>query len=247
MSNYIVILLCILLSFNVGSSQDFVSQEKDSTAIFFANTITAHDLKKHLYVLCSDSLEGRETGEPGQKKAAIYMKDFFERELNIQPLSQLSEGYFQKFPLTIKYPVGGELKVGEKQFSYKKDFYYLKVNSEANIVASEMVYLGYGIDDESYSDYKNMTVTGKVAVIHSGVPNILHNNKRAALWVSNWRAKLDVATKRGLKALLIIDDDLEQNLVKQKHFIESPYVKLSTDTLDFCLYFIFHQTLHKNY
>jgi hypothetical protein len=38
---------------------------QDSTALYFANSITTQDLKTHLYVLASDSLEGRETGKKG--------------------------------------------------------------------------------------------------------------------------------------------------------------------------------------
>ncbi len=41
----------------------------------YANTITASELKDHLYTFASDEFEGRETGEPGQKKAAEYLKN----------------------------------------------------------------------------------------------------------------------------------------------------------------------------
>ena len=33
----------------------------------FSETIIEEDLKQHMLVLASDSLEGRETGKPGQK------------------------------------------------------------------------------------------------------------------------------------------------------------------------------------
>ncbi len=36
-------------------------------------TITAEDLKKHLYIIAADSMEGRETGSAGQKKAGRYL------------------------------------------------------------------------------------------------------------------------------------------------------------------------------
>lgn len=39
----------------------------------YMNTITADDLKKHLYIVASDEMEGRDTGEPGQKKAGEYL------------------------------------------------------------------------------------------------------------------------------------------------------------------------------
>jgi len=50
----------------------------------FAKTITAEDLKKHLYTIAGPEMEGRETATPGQKKAAAYIEQHF-RQLGLQP------------------------------------------------------------------------------------------------------------------------------------------------------------------
>ena len=50
----------------------------------YANTINKKDLFKHISVFSSDSLEGRETGKPGQKKAAKKIIDSY-KEFIIQP------------------------------------------------------------------------------------------------------------------------------------------------------------------
>lgn len=47
------------------------------TAMMYAETITAKDLGKHLFIYASDEFEGRLTGEPGQKKAVNYLRDFY--------------------------------------------------------------------------------------------------------------------------------------------------------------------------
>ena len=39
----------------------------------YMKTISADDLKKHLYIIAADSMEGRETGSTGQKKAGKYL------------------------------------------------------------------------------------------------------------------------------------------------------------------------------
>ncbi|KAF2519291.1 M28 family peptidase [Flavobacterium salilacus subsp. salilacus] len=44
----------------------------------YMNTITAADLKKHLYIVASDEMEGRDTGTPGQKKAGKYLISQYE-------------------------------------------------------------------------------------------------------------------------------------------------------------------------
>src|SRR5687768_6801097 len=56
----------------------------------FAKTITPADLKKHLFVVASAEMEGRETATPGQKKAAAYIESQF-RALGLQPAN--GEGY----------------------------------------------------------------------------------------------------------------------------------------------------------
>lgn len=84
-----------------GASKDTANNEhKNDTnidyAAKYAKTITAKDLGKHLFVYASDEFEGRDTGEPGQKKAVNYLRDFYKNEGIISPLG--SDNYFQKVP-----------------------------------------------------------------------------------------------------------------------------------------------------
>ena len=62
----------------------------------FANTITASELKEHLYTFASDEFEGRNTGEPGQKKAAEYIVNEYE-SLGIKAPKGM-DNYYQVIP-----------------------------------------------------------------------------------------------------------------------------------------------------
>jgi Zn-dependent M28 family amino/carboxypeptidase len=73
---------------------------QNKTVTDFANTITAQELKEHLYVYASDYFGGRETGTKGQKIAVDFLRDYYIRQ-NI-PSAQGSEHYFQKMRLKIK-------------------------------------------------------------------------------------------------------------------------------------------------
>lgn len=55
------------------------AQKKNKTAEKFAQTISAADLKNYLFVLASPEMQGRETGTEGQRKAAEYLKQQFQR------------------------------------------------------------------------------------------------------------------------------------------------------------------------
>ncbi len=62
--------------------------------IKYSNTININDLYDHIEILSSDSLEGRETGKPGQKMAAHYIANHF-KNIGIPPFKRNT--YFQKF------------------------------------------------------------------------------------------------------------------------------------------------------
>lgn len=69
---------------------------KDKTNLDYANTITAANLKKQLYVYASDSMEGRMTGTKGQHKAAAYIRDFYVNHDIASPPNV--DNYYQNIP-----------------------------------------------------------------------------------------------------------------------------------------------------
>ncbi|MDF1516750.1 MAG: M28 family metallopeptidase [Lutibacter sp.] len=92
-----IVLFISLLSF--GFNNTVVAQAAESVEITgklaqkFAAGITEADLKTHLYIIASDEFEGRNTGEPGQKLAAEYIKDFYITRGIASPLG--GNNYFQ--------------------------------------------------------------------------------------------------------------------------------------------------------
>lgn len=62
----------------------------------YAATITAKDLGNHLFTYASDEFEGRETGEPGQKTAIEYLKNFYVTQGIASPIG--GDDYFQEVP-----------------------------------------------------------------------------------------------------------------------------------------------------
>jgi hypothetical protein len=67
---------------------------EDAEKLRFANSINVVDLERHLAILASDSLEGRETGQRGQKMAAEYIANHF-KAIGIPPYK--GKTYYQKF------------------------------------------------------------------------------------------------------------------------------------------------------
>src|SRR5689334_16007160 len=102
--------LMILLA--LGSTvQSFAQKVAKPDA--YAKTITAADAKKHLYIIASPEMGGRETGTEGQRKAAAYIENYFQ-QLGLQPGS--SNGYQQPYTLYQDSLISASVEVNGKTF-----------------------------------------------------------------------------------------------------------------------------------
>ncbi len=72
-----ILLLLLTISIVSCASKKVIEINEDDIKNKFAAEIKADDLKEHLYILASDSLEGRRTGEKGQKMAANYITAYY--------------------------------------------------------------------------------------------------------------------------------------------------------------------------
>ena len=80
--------LLLILALSVGCSQENASDK-------YAETITSEELSDLIYEFSSDKFEGRNTGEPGQKLAVEFIRDFYKSNNIIK--AENTEDYFQKF------------------------------------------------------------------------------------------------------------------------------------------------------
>lgn len=93
MKKYLILLFLITSTISCSSQKASIS---DIPPTKYLNTITAEDLKKHLTIIASDEMEGRETGSPGQKKAGVYLINQY-KENNIT-FPNGAVDYYQKIP-----------------------------------------------------------------------------------------------------------------------------------------------------
>ncbi len=129
----------------------------------FAKTITEEDLKKHLYVVASAEMEGRETATNGQRKAAVYIEDHF-KKLGLQPGNGAS--YQMNYDVYQDSLVGAALEVNGQAFNLDKDFNPSVSNIPATLRFSEVVFIGSNAIDS----LKNANLGGKLLMIVGIVP-----------------------------------------------------------------------------
>jgi len=236
-------------------STTIFSCKSEANPIAYADSITQEELKEMLYTYASDEYEGRETGEPGQKKAVEFIKQHY-LDLGISsPIA--SDDYFQEVPLQIvKTPTVG-ITVNEQAFEYYKDFIAYGTAQSDLITASEIVYAGYGIVDEKYNSYENLDVKGKIVIIKAGEPkdkagnNLLTGDKVASKW-NNGRAgiatKRDAAKDKGAKAVFFMDNELFNRYAPfyQKRDADGGHKRLSLISKDKAMHlFLINDTMGK--
>ena len=210
-------ILVIGLTMACNSSQKTVKDQtgtKEATIAVdpkvFAESITEAKLKEQLYIYASDEFEGRETGQPGQKKAVEYLKAYYEK-LGI-PAAKKDGDYFQKVPLEVSQLPKGSLTVKGEAFPLGDDFLTF---SKAIGKYDKIVYAAYGIETDAYSDYKGLDVKDKIILIKAGEPidkngnYILSGSKEKSIWSNMSESigkRMELATSKGAAGVLYFDE-----------------------------------------
>jgi len=198
-----------------------------------AATITVKDLKKHLRFLASDKLEGRETGTRGQREAAEYIADEF-RDYGLPTIGENKTSYYQKVPLITEDWQDISITVNGNEFEHLKDFYSFSKTNRPRISTKrdEVIYLGYGIEDENYSDYEGIDVKGKIILIYQGEPRDKDNvsyitgKTEASEWTDNYKEKLQLAKKKGVRSVLMIERNIPFYVHKYNYRLRKTYFRL---------------------
>ncbi len=176
----------------------------------YAGIIRTSELQKHLKVIASDEMEGRETGTEGQRKAAAYIENFFKTTGFTAPAPL--KGYQQLYPLHKDSLISSTLKIGKTTAAYGTDYISpVATNEAAKIKGKKIVFAGYGIEDNSYNDYAGLDVKGKLVVIMMGEPKkdgnfVVSGSKKTSEWTTQGLSKkLVLAAQKGAKAVILVN------------------------------------------
>lgn len=195
--------------FVFSSLASVAQQNTDDTGWKYAQSITEQKLKDILTVVASDQMQGRETGTEGQRRAAIYIQNQFKQIGLMAP--QGLDGYQQKYPLYRDSLVAESVSLGGQDLSGQGESSVIPGSGLSQTIKSnEIVFAGYGIDDEKYSDYKGKNVKGKVVVLLNSEPMengsyILTGTDKTSRWSFGATQKAAAALKHGALAVLFID------------------------------------------
>ena len=218
---------------SVGLAQRPVDTLGLASGIQWAETITPQELKSHAYILASDSLQGRETGTPGQRMAAQYL----EAEMQKLGLPRVGDNYSYAQQIAFEKSSWSRISVSVsgEEFRHLRDFYgYPALANETNRVINDVIFLGYGIDSENYSDYKNAgDLSGKVAVVLAGEPfnkkgiSSVTGKADTSAWSTSLSLKQAAAERAGLSVLLVVESEIQREITKHRARIIDSSLKLA--------------------
>ncbi len=179
---------------------------------------------EHTRVLSSDEYEGRAPGTPGESLTVSYIVDQFKR-IGLRPGG--SDGtYVQKVPLvgitadpntTLILRSGGRAQT----LRFKDDFvaWTKRVVEEARLDASELVFVGYGVQAPEYNwdDYKGIDLKGKTMVVLVGDPPVADPadpsrldptvfGGKAMTYYGRWTYKYEMGARMGAAGVLIVHE-----------------------------------------
>lgn len=198
-------------------SQPMVKDDSDPS-FRLASSISSAKLRDHMKVLASDSLEGRETGKKGIQLAADYISKNL-RNLGLYA-KDARAGYFQPVAFTYSKWIDTDMYINGTRYRLLWDYLALpELNENKEFIKDkEVIFLGYGIDDSKYSDFKKVDVKDKIIMINKGEPwdkngnSYITGTKDTSAWSKDINMKLKAAKDKGAKLVLIIEDDIKRKV-----------------------------------
>ncbi|MBB1060769.1 M28 family metallopeptidase [Marilutibacter spongiae] len=190
---------------------------KDTATHVFEPGINAGDFAERVKTLASDAFEGRAPGSEGETRTLDYLKSQFEA-MGLKPGN--GDSWFQDVPMVettadestvLKLDVKGEPR--ELKFGSDMVIGTRTGEPEVKIDASELVFVGYGVNapEQGWNDYAGVDVKGKTVVMFVNDPGFhakdesLFEGKRMTYY-GRWTYKYEEAARQGAAAAIIIHD-----------------------------------------
>ncbi len=194
---YQTIILVLLLILKSAAAQEDVLK-----------AITVQNLKHHLSIIASDSMQGRSFDMPsGLNSTAEYLRQNVV-EMGLKPGV---EGYFQEFVVHANQPVDKNsflsiLNPEKTEVFRTPSVICTNSKTERLELQGSVVFAGFGLKDnlKEYDDFANIDVSDKVVLFSAGTPETFRNKKDGLTDYRAERRKVQTAFEKGAKAVVVV-------------------------------------------
>lgn len=167
---------------------------------------TDEQLKRHISILASDSLLGREAGTDGEIMARDYIISQFE---NIGLKPYFESGFSQQFTFKDGADFSDSyVKFNSEIYKSGEDFYPLN-NSKNAEISAQIINVGYGIMSQelSHNDYPNhAALPDKIFLMEMSVPGGYANFEKYGE-SADLDKRIELASRFGAQAVLLVNND----------------------------------------
>ena len=170
-------------------------EERHQALLDHSELITPELLRSHLEIIAHDSLKGRETGTEGERIAAQYLIDQYER-MGVSPKG--TDGYRQPFMLNAErvdslvyrtYSVqnGDTTLVSHSLESSDSMADYMRIFGGSEPLNGDVVFGGFGVDDPERDVHQTDTekMRGNWVVIFEDMPTVVDGDTLINPEISN--------------------------------------------------------------
>lgn len=199
----------LLAGLSVGAQGFDIKKASDS--------ISGQEMLRHIKRLSSDEFEGRGPATRGEELTIDYLVSEF-KKIGLEP-GNPNGAWAQEVPM-VGVTSTSKMLVDGKEFVSPQDYvgWSPRAAGEHNVKASEMVFVGYGVEAPEYgwNDYKGVDVTGKTLVILVNDPPVMREGSdeldtamfkgKSMTYYGRWTYKYEIAAAKGAAAALIIHE-----------------------------------------
>lgn len=180
-----------------------------------AQKVRADAIRSHVEFLAGDLLEGRAAATRGYDIAAAYVAAQF-RQAALAPAGD-NDTFMQVVPLLEATPVlpGSSAKLvrDDETYAFEYGTHYLPSAdflSASSTLTAPLVFAGYGVDapELGYTDFDNVDLKGRIAVILSGAPAKFPTSQRA--YYSWSERKWSSLVERGAVGVITVASSVDE-------------------------------------
>ncbi|MDX9931122.1 MAG: M20/M25/M40 family metallo-hydrolase [Bacteroidales bacterium] len=163
-------------------------------------SVSTDSLMKHVNYFASPALNGRLPGTDGFLKAVQYSEYYFEQHELTQVLN---DSWQQNIPIETNVIDSARVMIETGRDMLELipgvDFSVRGYSGSGNVTAP-VVFCGYGLDSDVYSDYRDIDVKGKIVLIFKSIPPFF----KSSMPDYSIRGATDAAYKHGAVAVIFV-------------------------------------------
>lgn len=176
----------------------------------YLNKKQSAEIKKNLYYLASDKLEGRAPGTKGEELASKFIAKKF-KAAGLKPGGEKGTffHYFDYASTPVVHADQTTFKLVNKTYVLNEDFWPINISASAK-VSGKVEYLKFGITspEMDYDDYKGFTkdeLKGKIFVLENSTPDGVHPHSKY-LKYADLATRVQLAEEMGAAAVIFVQN-----------------------------------------